>query len=94
MNLTINDVPEITISGIDFRNEFLTMYLCVQRMRRNKEPFSMSSVYNSRHVESNGSSVYGSGHSGATESYCARLVHIAINHGWNEFCKIFTVNKN
>jgi hypothetical protein len=93
---SVADCPPVTCYGCDFRKEFLTMYLCVKRrnlwdriLARDGQPFMFTNDFDdvlySKYVESNGTSVYDCGHSGATEAHCARLVEFVANHGWDEF---------
>jgi hypothetical protein len=97
---TVDDVPPVTYCGCDFREEFLTMYLCVKRrnlwgriLARNGGHFMFTNDFDdvlySKYIEDNGKSVDGCGHSGATEAYCARLVEFVAMHGWDEFVKKF-----
>lgn len=90
---TVDDVPPLTCLDCDFRTEFLTMYLCAKRKGMLDNPFHKDVIY-SKDIESNGTSVYDCGHSGATETYCARLIEFVSKYGWKAFVLKFGTPKN
>ncbi len=92
---SVNDLPNVTMYGYDFRKEVLAMHDAVTELKLwqkfgtsdpGKGGYAWSFEDHVRKVE-NHPKVVACGHSGMTQAYCMRVIQTIATKGWDAFVK-------